>query len=78
MSISISNRSLPIFADFAAGSREISAATLPIRLLFSMADARRRRAERRMAMMVEELGHPGVIADFQRTTRGATGAFTSR
>jgi hypothetical protein len=42
---------------------------LLLRLGRLIADVRQRWAERQVARAVEELDHPGVIADFQRARR---------
>lgn len=53
---------------FATGPGALSAALL-FRLARGLADARRRRADRRIEMVLEQLGHPELIADFHRATR---------
>ena len=42
----------------------------PVRLRHLLALVRRRGEEQRIAMLLEELGHPGLIADFRRASRG--------
>jgi hypothetical protein len=44
--------------------------SLTIRLRRLLRHVQRRREEQRMAMLLEELGHPGLIADFRRASRG--------
>ena len=46
------------------------AAAFPETLRRVLTRIRRRREEQRIAMLVEELGHPGLIADFRRASRG--------
>jgi hypothetical protein len=69
MSTSLTIQSLRISAIRAAAANRTLAAPLPIRLGQKLAGLRRRRAERHMVLALHHLGHPGVIADFQRATR---------
>jgi hypothetical protein len=62
-----------ILADAAArprASQGMLQPSLPIRLQRLLRRIQRRREEQRMAMLLEELGHPGLIADFRRASRG--------
>jgi hypothetical protein len=69
MSENFSIRSQAVPANFAADRPcTPEGISLLVRLRTLLADVRQRRAERAMAMAVERLGHPGVIADFQRAT----------
>ena len=63
------SRSFSVTANFAADRPcTPQGIGLLVRLRTLLADVRRRRKERAMAMAVERLGHPGVIADYQRAT----------
>jgi hypothetical protein len=68
MSSSLSIQSLRAMTNLAAGARE--ADPLLLRLGRRLVAARRQRADRRMAMTLEQLGHSELIADFHRASRG--------
>jgi hypothetical protein len=70
MSISLTFRFPPGFTNPAAGTRQTSAAALPIHLARQLANIRKRGAERRMVKALERLGHPGLIADLHQARRG--------
>ena len=69
MSMTVSFRSLPASAGSTASRRHPSGvASLPIHFGRLLADARKQLAEQQMAIAVEMLDHPGVIADFHRAS----------
>lgn len=67
MSISISSLNRPVSARTAAARRFPAAPASRQNLTFS--SMQRRRAERRMTLAVQQLDHPGVMADLQRAMR---------
>jgi hypothetical protein len=69
MSISISILPRPISSNRAAPARTMFAAVLPARLEQTVLSMWQQRAARQMMLAVEDLGHPGVLADCQRATR---------
>jgi hypothetical protein len=69
MSITISILSRPISETRATPAQSLFTAALPAGLGQKLAGMSQRRAERRMMLAIEELGHPGVLADCQRATR---------
>lgn len=69
MSISISILSRPVSANCATPARSMFTAVLPDRLVQPFVSIRQRHARRHMMLAVEQLGHPGVLADCQRATR---------
>jgi hypothetical protein len=51
-------------------ARRMPQLSFPVRLQHLLALVRRRGEEQRISMLLEELGHPGLIADFRRASRG--------
>jgi hypothetical protein len=67
MSSTVSFRRLPAALRFAAAPRTtLSTVALPSWLGRHMTEMRRRRAERHMADALVQLGHSGLIDDFQQ------------
>jgi hypothetical protein len=69
MSITISIRPRPISANSATPLHGMFRSGLPARLEQMLRGMRQRRARRHMILAVEQLGHPGVLADCHRATR---------
>ena len=58
-----------------AATRPVSRLMMPqlsfsARLRRLLTHVQRRREEQKIAMLLEEIGHPGLIADFRRASRG--------
>jgi hypothetical protein len=66
MSSSVSIRFPSIVENQAAGLGSAPAEALLVRLGRSVASIRRRRAERRVVLTLQAIGHPGLIADYQQ------------
>jgi hypothetical protein len=69
MSTSLSIKYLSIAENHAASQGSATATALLARLGRSAASLRRRSTERRMALTLQALNHPGLIADFQQASR---------
>ena len=62
-------------ADRIAATRPVSRLMMPqpsffARLRRLLTHVQRRREEQKLAMLLEEIGHPGLIAEFRRASRG--------